>query len=88
MKFHDHIRNRMRRRGVSEAEVEHTLRHGWQCGDAAGGRDCRTFVFALEAVYDGRWYAEKEVTVYYTQQAGETILVTVKSRYGSGFPRG
>jgi hypothetical protein len=44
-------------------------------------------VFDFASTWDGRWYLEKEVAVYYTFEEGTTILITVKVRYGSGFPR-
>lgn len=72
MDYHEHVRSRMLRRGVTEADVEHTLDLGWPCSDADAGRNCKTFVFEFNADYDGRWYAEKEVTVYYTEANGRT----------------
>ncbi len=74
-------------RGVTDAEIQETLGSGWPCSDPQPGRDCRMIVFDFASTWDGRWYLEKEVTVYYTFEEGTTILITVKVRYGSGFPR-
>lgn len=77
----------MTARGVSEAEVLETLASGWPCSDAQKGTDCRTSVFAFRAEWEGRWYEEKEVTVYFKRADRQLILLTTKARYGSGFAR-
>lgn len=88
MEFPEHIAGRMVKRGATREDVEATVAAGWPCDDARAGRECRTLVSEYNAVWDGKWYAEKEVTVYYVREGDRLILVTVNTRYGSGFPRG
>jgi hypothetical protein len=88
MEFPEHIQTQMLERGISRDEVVHTLANGWSCGDAHPGTDCRTWVFEFNLQRGRRWYAEKEVTVYFKVLPDGDILLTAKVRYGSGFPRG
>jgi hypothetical protein len=88
MEFPEHFQERMFRRGVTAHEVDETLTNGWPCSDARGEAECRVQVFPFEADWEGRWFAEKEVTVYFKYHRSELIFVTLKTRYGSGFPRG
>lgn len=87
LQFHDHIRRRMAARGVLESEVLAALETGWPCDDAQSGTDCRTMVFEFRAEWEGRWFEEKEVTVYFKDVEDSFILLTAKARYGSNFPR-
>jgi len=41
-----------------------------------------------KAEWEGQFYQEKEVTVYYKVTDEGLILLTAKARYGQGFPRG
>jgi hypothetical protein len=86
--LHSHLRARMRQRGVTREEIEQTLNKGWEARDAKPGTSGKVLVFPYEAEWEGRFYREKEVTVYYKVIAGEIILLTVKARYGQGFPWG
>jgi len=88
MEFHSHITRRMLEHGVSEEEVLFVFEQGWPCGNAHPGRDCRTWVFEFNSQRGRRRYAEKEVTVYFKEVNSDDILLTVKARYGQGFPRG
>jgi len=47
----------------------------------------KTFVFPYQAEWEGQFFEEKEVTVYYKLIDEATMLLTVKARYGEGFPR-
>ena len=78
----------MEQRCVSRQEMEQTLNEGWGAMDAKPGMSGRSLVFAYEADWEGRFYRQKEVTVYYKVIGREVILLTVKARYGQGFPRG
>jgi hypothetical protein len=77
----------MAARGLTEAEVVATLRDGWPCSDAQESTDCRVFVFPFAREWEGRYFDEKEVTVYFKRVAGALILLTAIARYGSNFPR-
>jgi len=86
--FHPHLKARMLQRGVTEEEVEHTLRNGWQADDAKLGTDGKVFVFPYNAQWESKYFAEKEVTVYYKFIRGKFMLLTVKARYGMAFSKG
>ena len=86
--FHGHLLERMSQRGVSKEEVEYTLIDGWEAADAKSETQGKTFVFPYQKEWEGRWYKEKEVTVYYKMLEGVVVLLTVKARYGLTFPKG
>ena len=77
----------MRQRGVTQEEIEQTLNEGWRATDAKPGTLGKTIVFPYEQEWEGKFYLEKEVTVYYKKADDDIILLTVKARYGLGFPR-
>ena len=77
----------MEQRGITLSEIEGTLNEGWEALDAKTGVVGKTFVFSYEISWEGKFYEEKEVTVYYKHQDEHMILLTVKARYGKGFPR-
>ena len=86
--FHQHLKARMLQRGVTIEEVERTLMHGWQAKDAKTGTEGRTFVFEYLREWEGKDFAEEEVTVYYKSVGSKLVLLTVKARYGKKFLRG
>ncbi len=67
--------------------IERVLNEGWEATDAKPGTLGRVMVFPYEAEWEGQFYREKEVTVYYKVTDEELILLTAKARYGQGFPR-
>ncbi|MFA0784769.1 DUF4258 domain-containing protein [Fervidibacter sacchari] len=85
--IHPHLRARMEQRGVTLEEIERTLNEGWDATDAKPGTFGKVMVFPYCAEWMGQFYEEKEVTVYYKQTQCGIILLTVKVRYGKGFPR-
>ena len=85
--LHFHLRMRMQQRGVTRQEIERTLNEGWETTDAKPGTVARSLVFSYEAEWEGEFYPEKEVTVYYKRANEGIIVLTVKARYGQGFPR-
>jgi len=86
--FHPHLRARMFQRGVTSDEVERTLRDGWQARDAKAGTSGKIFIFQYNADWEGKRFAEKEVTVYYKFVRGKLVVLTVKARYGESFLKG
>jgi hypothetical protein len=86
--FHPHLRARMLQRGVPREEVERTLRDGWQARDAKAGTAGKVFIFPYNADWEGKRFAEKEVTVYYKFVGGQLVVLTVKARYGESFLKG
>jgi hypothetical protein len=86
--FHPHLKARMLQRGVTKEEVQRTLDEGWEADDAKVGTAGKVFAFPYNAEWEGKTFAEKEVTVYYKLAAGKVVLLTVKARYGKNFPKG
>jgi len=85
--LHPHLQARMRQRGITREEIERALNEGWVATDAKPGTLGRVKVFLYGMEWEGRFYREKEVTVYYKVADEEIILLTAKARYGQGFPR-
>jgi len=86
--LHSHLRARMRQRGISKEEIELTLNKGWDATDAKPGTLGKVMVFPFQAEWEGRFYEEKEVTVYYKMTDTGIILLTAVARYGDSFPKG
>lgn len=85
--LHPHLRARMHQRGITREEIEQSLNEGREVTDAKPGTLGRVMVFPYEAEWEGQFYQEKEVTVYYKVTDEGLIVLTVKARYGQGFPR-
>jgi len=85
--LHPHLQARMRQRGVTLEEMERVLSEGWEATDAKSGTKGKVFVFPYRKEWEGQFYEEKEVTVYYKTVGKSTMLLTVKARYGKDFPR-
>lgn len=83
--LHPHLKARMEQRGIAREEIERTLNEGWDAADAKPGTSGK--VLAFQAEWEGQYYAEKEVTVYYRTSGEGLILLTAKARYGQHFPR-
>jgi hypothetical protein len=86
--LHAHLQARLAQRGITFAAMQQTLAAGWQATDCRPGTLGKVFVFSYKAEWEGRFYGEKEVTVYYKVKDDRIILLTAKARYGQGFPRG
>jgi len=86
--LHDHLNARMAQRGIAKEELERTLNEGWLAEDTKPGTIGKVMVFTYQDQWEGRWYAEKEVSVYYKGAESALVLLTVKARYGKNFPRG
>jgi hypothetical protein len=85
--LHPHLQARMHQRGVSREEIERTLNEGWEATDAKPGILGKVKIFLYQPEWEGRFYEEKEVTVYYKAVDTTVLLLTAKARYGQGFPR-
>jgi len=84
---HPHLQARMHQRGVTREEIERALSEGWEATDAKPDTSGKVKVFPYEAEWEGQFYQEKEVTVYYKVTDEGLVLLTVKARYGQGFRR-
>jgi hypothetical protein len=76
----------MEQRGVSRDEIERTLGVGRSASDSKPGTRGKVFVFDYQSEWLGRFFEEKEVTVYYKVTDDAVVLLTVKARYGGNFP--
>ncbi len=86
--LHPHLMARMHQRGITRQEVERVLNEGWEATDARPGTSGRVLVFPYHAEWEGQFYHEKEVTVYYRVTEEGILLLTAKARYGEDFPQG
>lgn len=86
--LHPHLRARMEQRGITLDEVEATLNEGEPALDTKPGTQGKVRVFPYNAAWEGRHYAQKEVSVYYKVVLEKVVLLTAKARYGSGFGEG
>lgn len=86
--LHPHIKARMLLRGITVKEIEETLNKGCDADDAIEGTVGKVAVFAYNAEWEGKFFEEKEVTVYYKYKGGQFILLTAKTRYGKNFKKG
>jgi len=80
--FHSHIKARMLQRGITKDEVEKTLAEGQTAKDAKPGTFGKALVFSYNNQWEGRFFEEKEVKVYYKFIDDNFALLTVKARYG------
>jgi hypothetical protein len=87
--LHPHIEARMQQRGVTFEEVRQAMAEGWDAAESKPGTFGKFMVFGYNTYWEGFYYQEKEVTVYYKQQEGNNVtLLTVIVRYGQNFYRG
>jgi len=86
--LHSHIKARMLQRGITIKEIEEALNSGWNAGDAVEGTYGKVAVFAYNEEWEGKYFEEKEVTVYYKYKGEQFILLTAKVRYGKNFKKG
>ena len=86
--YHPHLLARMEQRGITPDEVERTLNAGWDASDAKPGTQGKVLVFDYQGEWLGRFFEEKEVTVYYKVSGGDVVVLTAVARYGRGFSRG
>ena len=86
--LHPHLKARLEQRGITLQEIEHTLNEGGEATDAKAGTKGKVMIFPYQSEWEGSFYEEKEVTVYYKISDESVILLTAKARYGKDFPRG
>ena len=85
--FHPHLNTRMKQRGITRTEIEKTLNTGHDAPDAKPGTIGKVKTFAFEGEWEGKYYKEKQVIVYYKQVADNIILLTAIAKYGDQFSR-
>lgn len=75
----------MNQRGITLEEIQRALEEGWEAKDAKSGSMGKVFVFPYNGQWEGKFFDEKEVSVYYRLVNDTVVLLTVKARYGKGF---
>jgi hypothetical protein len=85
--LHPHLQARMRQRGMTPEKVEQPLNDGWEATDAKPGTLGKVTVAPYAVEWEGQFYAEKEVSVYYKATAEGLVLLTARARYEQSFPR-
>jgi DNA-binding transcriptional MerR regulator len=84
--LHPHLQKRMKQRGVTLAELEQVLNEGNDALTAKPGTYGKVLRMSYESEWEGQYYEEKEVTVYYKLADNkDLILLTVIARYGRAF---
>lgn len=81
IKFIEHAKERMRERGASEEDVKKVLSLGIEMS-ARKGRKAKEMIFTYKEEWLGRIYPQKKIVVIYTEEKGETVVITVKVFYG------
>lgn len=76
-----HVVHQMRERGIEEREVRLTVETG-VLAQVSGDRAVREQVFTLGYYWGGREHPHKEVTVVYTIEDGNIVVITAIARYG------
>jgi hypothetical protein len=85
--LHSHLMARMKQRGITRQEIEDTINSGRVAEDAKEGSLGKTLAFPYNDYWEGKWFEEKEVTVYYLLREEGTVLFTAIARYGKGFAK-
>ena len=80
--IHQHIFARMQQRGVTREEIQIVLNEGRDAKDCKPGTCGKVMNFEYQREWEGIYFEEKEVTVYYKIKEGKLVLLTVKARYG------
>lgn len=83
--LHPHLKKRMQERGITTEEIETTLNYGKNAKDARPGTEGKTHVFTFNNDWEGEYFKEKEVTVYYKKVQKKIILLTALVRYDEDF---
>ncbi len=61
--MHHHLISRMEQRGISLNEIETTLNKGFDAQDSKEGTYGKVYVFEYNALWEGTYFEQKEVTV-------------------------
>lgn len=83
--IHPHLLARMQQRGITKDEIQMALNEGKDAADCKPGTYGKVMSFRYNKEWEGKKFEEKEVTVYYKVKYKETIILTVKARYGKDF---
>jgi len=77
-----HAQGYMAKRGFAQSEVEQAIREApWQPADWGEGRMQARKEFPLNAVWNGKHYATKQVRPVFVETDVEIVVVTVYTYY-------
>ena len=82
IRFPDHVRTRVARRGTTEDEIAEVLAKGLP-DIARPGRRAKSLIYPFGRAWGGRTYEQKKVRVIYVLEEDDTVVVTVYVYYGS-----
>jgi hypothetical protein len=86
--LHPHLEWRMNQRGVTFEEIKQVMAEGDEAVESKPGTLGKVLVFPYGAEWEGTYYQEKEVTVYYKNIEGHGIILLIAmARYGQKFSR-
>jgi len=71
--LHPHIESRMDQRDVTFEEIKKVMAEGDEVSESKPGTLGKVLVFPYGAEWEGRYYQEKEVTVYYKTLEGAVL---------------
>jgi len=78
--LHPHLKARMNQRGITLEEIQRVLEEGWEANDAKSGTIGKVLIFPYNRRWEGNFFDEKEVSVYYRLVNDTMVLLTVKAR--------
>ncbi len=80
IRFSQHIRKRLRQRGVNEEEVTRAIRYApWR--KAKGDRQECEMVIEFNGMWRGQFYRKKRVRPVFVEKDAEIVVVTVYCYY-------
>jgi len=65
--------------------LKKTLEKGEDAKDAKLGTYGKVLIFLYNDYWEGKFYEQKEITVYYKLVGEKTMILTVKARYDERF---
>jgi len=80
IRIHPHAMQRIRERGATVAEVRLTISQGAVSG-AKFGRTRFRRVFRFKAMWNGKYYARKQIDAFAVTMGGDHLVVTVIVKY-------
>ena len=78
--FHNHAKQRMQERGITEEEIRATIAQGEQFPVKYGRTGFRRNLI-IESEWRGKTYQTKQVEVYAIQENSDWIVITLIAKY-------
>jgi len=86
--IHPHLKSRMKQRGITLEEIQITLNYGLPAKNVKEGTYGKVYIFEYNSYWEGKYYEQKEVKVYYKFKDDKIIILTAIARYGKDFKKG